>query len=191
VRQRPAHGHLLAVNARHRLALWVRWLALTAAYPDRAYEAAVIGKARNGAAKGSTVSVARLPPRDPDAATRRSLALEHLTTLVDLFDRGMRAPVPVACMASAAYADAARNGRDAEAAGRGEWESGWAFDKEDKDLEHQLVLGGVRTFAELLEERPHDDEAGDGWDETDPTRFGRYARRLWDGLLVCEQVVDR
>jgi len=179
------------VNPRHRLALWVRWLALTAAHPDRAYEAAVIGRARTGAAKGATVTVARLPPRDPDAATRRSLALAHLAVLADLFDRGMRAPVPIACLASAAYADAARAGRDPQAAGRSEWESGWAFDREDKDLEHQLVLGGVRPFADLLAEPPRDDEAGDGWDESDPTRFGRYARRLWSGLLVCEEVSDR
>ena len=32
---------------------------------------------------------------------------------------------------------------------------------------------------------------GDGWEPAETTRFGRYARRLWDGLLAHEQVVDR
>ena len=35
---------------------------------------------------------------------------------------------------------------------------------------------------------PRPDEA---WDETETARFGRYARRLWGGLLACEVVVDR
>ena len=57
-------------------------------------------------------------------------------------------------------------------------------------LAARYVADGV-PLAELLEERPRDDEAGDGWDDDDPTRFGRYGRRLWDGLLVCEEVADR
>ena len=53
------------------------------------------------------------------------------------------------------------------------------------------MLGGVRTFAELLEQPPHADEQGDGWDPAERTRFGRYARRMWDGLLSCERLTDR
>ena len=68
------------------------------------------------------------------------------------------------------------------------WESTWNFDKEDRDPEHLLVLGGERTFAELCEQAPRPDESGPGWDERDPTRFGRWARRLWDGLLRREEV---
>ncbi len=68
------------------------------------------------------------------------------------------------------------------------WESTWNFDKEDRDREHLLVLGGERTFAQLCEQAPRADEAGPGWDERDPTRFGRWARRLWDGLLRREEV---
>ena len=49
------------------------------------------------------------------------------------------------------------------------------------------MLGGVRTFAELLEQPPRADEQGDGWDPGERTRFGRYARRMWDGLLSCEE----
>ena len=33
--------------------------------------------------------------------------------------------------------------------------------------------------------------AGAGWDVFETTRFGRYARRVWDDLLACEEVVDQ
>jgi exodeoxyribonuclease V gamma subunit len=179
------------VNARHRLAAWVRWLGLTAAYPERAFAAATVGQARSGASDGARVTVARIAPLAPDAATRRGLAMADLATLVDLYDRGMREPLPLACVASAAYAEAAASGRDAEAAARKAWQSAWNYPKEDAELEHQLVLGGIRTFDERGQEPPRADEAGDGWDETETTRFGRYARRLWHGLLGREVLVDR
>jgi exodeoxyribonuclease V gamma subunit len=117
--------------------------------------------------------------------------MADLATLVDLYDRGMREPLPLACVASAAYAEAAASGRDAEAAARKAWQSAWNYPKEDAELEHQLVLGGIRTFDERGQEPPRADEAGDGWDETETTRFGRYARRLWHGLLGREVLVDR
>lgn len=179
------------VNARHRLAAWVRWLALTAAHPERPFATASVGQARSGASANARVTLARLPALAPDAPTRRALALEHLATLVDLYDRGMREPLPLACMASAAYAEAKTTGKDADAAGRRAWDSGWNFPKEDAELEHQLVLGGVLRFDDRLEEPPRADESGDGWDEAETTRFGRYARRLWDGVLQSEVVVDQ
>ena len=39
------------VNARHRLAAYVRWLALTAAHPERPFAAATIGQARSRRAR--------------------------------------------------------------------------------------------------------------------------------------------
>jgi exodeoxyribonuclease V gamma subunit len=173
------------VNARHRLAAWVRLLALTAAHPEGAFAAATVGQARSGAADGTRVTIARIPALTTDEA------LAHLVTLVDLYDRGMREPLPLACMASAAYAEAKTAGKDAEAAGRRAWESGWNFPKEDAEHEHQLVLGRVLTFDEWTEEPPRADETGDGWDESETTRFGRYARRLWQGLEGREVLVDR
>jgi hypothetical protein len=103
----------------------------------------------------------------------------------------MREPLPLACLTSAAYAQAAATGGNAERAGRGAWESDWKIDHEDREPEHELVLGGERTFAELLAEPPRPDEAGEGWEETETTRFGRYARRLWAGPLAHEEVADR
>jgi exodeoxyribonuclease V gamma subunit len=179
------------VNARHRLASWVRLLALTAAHPERPFEAATVGRAASGAPDDARVTIARVPLLGPEAATQRAVALEHLGVLLDLYDRGMREPLPLAALTSGAYAQAAAAGKNAEVAGRGAWESPWNYDKEDKDPEHQLTLGGVKTFAELLEQAPGPDEAGDGWEEAETTRFGRYARRLWTGLLSVETLEHR
>jgi exodeoxyribonuclease V gamma subunit len=185
------HGDVLRlatfsrVNARHRLSAYVRWLALTAAHPGRAFAATTIGKARRGAPDSATITIARIAPLEEDAAEQ---ARARLATLIDLYDRGMREPLPLACMTSAAYAAAVFGGDDAAKAARDAWESGWAFPKEDAELEHQLVRGGVLTFDELTAEPPRDDER---WEETETTRFGRYALRLWEGLLGIEAVFER
>ncbi|MCW3047084.1 MAG: recC [Solirubrobacterales bacterium] len=170
--------------AKHRAAAWVRLLALTAAHPERRFTAVTIGRGPGNA----SVAIARLGPLGDDAGGRREAALGHLAALIDLYDRGMREPLPLSCAASAAYAEAAAAGGDAVAAARKAWASEWNYDKEDKEPEHQLVLGGVRTLEELLDEPPHPDEYGDGWDVAETTRFGRCARRMWDGLLGCEEI---
>ena len=190
-------GHVLRtvtfsrVSARHRLAAWVRVVALGAARPERPFEALTIGRARTGAPEGARLTIARVPPVAGAPAGRGEEALRELEVLVDLRDRGLREPLPIACRASAAYAEAAAAGEDAQAAGRRAWESGWNFPREDRELEHQLVLGGVMTFGERLAEPARADEAGDGWDAAETTRFGRYARRMWDGVLAREELVDR
>jgi len=177
------------VSPRHRLVAWVRLLALSAAHPERPFEALTVGRAAAGSEAG--VTIARIPPLAGEPAARRAIALDHLGVLVDLYHRGMREPPPLACLASAAYAAAARDDRDAVAAATGAWESAYTFDREDRDPEHTLVLGGVRTFAEVYAEPARADERGEWWDPDEPRRFGRWARRLWDGLLQCEQVEDR
>jgi exodeoxyribonuclease V gamma subunit len=177
------------VSPRHRLVAWVRLLALTAAHPERPFAALTVGRA--GAGSDAAVTIARIPPLDAEPEARRALALDHLAVLVDLYDRGMREPPPLACLASAAYAAAARDGRDPDAAARGAWESAYQFDREDREPEHRLALGGVVPFAELVAEPARADERGPWWDPDEPRRFGRWARRLWDGLLQCEEVEDR
>ncbi len=82
----------------------------------------------------------------------------------------------------------AARGRGPGARGRGAWKSPWNFTKEDQEPEHTLVLGGVKTLEELLEEPPR---AGEDWTVDERARLGRYARRLWDGLLEREQVTDQ
>jgi exodeoxyribonuclease V gamma subunit len=177
------------VSPRHRLAAWVRLLALTAAHPELEVAAITLGRAPSGS--DGRVTIARIPPLDADPAASRALALDHLRVLADLYDRGMREPPPLACASSAAYAAAARAGGDPVSAGRSAWESAYGFPREDAEPEHQLVLGGVRTFAELLAAPGRADERGPWWDPGEPRRFGRWATRLWGGLLQCEELVVR
>jgi exodeoxyribonuclease V gamma subunit len=179
------------VNARHRLQAYVRWLALTAAHPERPFSAVTVGQARRGASDSATITIARIPPLGDDATEREERARKQLATLIDLYDRGMREPLPLACMTSAAYARATHEGADAEKAARNEWESGWAFPKEDAELEHQLVRGDISSFEELTAEPPRADESGESWDDTETTRFGRYSVRIWDALLQTEAVFER
>ena len=111
--------------------------------------------------------------------------------LLDLYDRGMREPLPLACEASAAYAQAAAAGEDAEAAARAAWKTTFGYDKEDRQPEHLLVYGGAIALAETARRGTAPGERREGWDEAETTRFGRYARRLWDGLLGREELSDR
>ncbi len=109
----------------------------------------------------------------------------------------MREPLPLYCKTTAAWAAAARRGQSgeqaAQAAGKA-WKTpfGNGFPREDMEAEHERVFGGVVGFERVLAEagEPRGDEAGDGWDCSETTRFGRYAHRLWDGLLDYEQLVD-
>ena len=83
------------------------------------------------------------------------------------------------------------NGQDGASTADKAWTSTFDFPKEDRQPEHVLVHGDAVPLARLLEARPGDDERGSGWDETETTRFGRYAMRLWRGLLAAETVSDR
>ncbi|MDP9133767.1 MAG: exodeoxyribonuclease V subunit gamma, partial [Actinomycetota bacterium] len=167
-------GHVLRsvsfsrVNARQRLVAWVRFLALTAAHPDRPFEAATVGRAGYGAGRHASVTVVRLPRLAPE------VALEHLSAVVALYDAGMCEPLPIACKTSAAYAQAMRSGGNAVKAGTSEWQTEWSFPREDDDPEHQLVYGSL-SFEQLLA----------------TTEFDRYARALWDPVLGWEEVEHR
>jgi exodeoxyribonuclease V gamma subunit len=165
------------VSAKHRLAAWVRVLALTAARPERAWTAVTVGR---GPDDGITVARIR-PPGAP--------ALGHLATLVDLHDRGLREAVPLAARTSAAYARARTFGGDAERAARKEWETD-RYPREDDDADHVLAFGGRRPFEDLIAFRPHADEEGPGWDDAERSRFGRLAMRLWAPLLAVEERQD-
>ncbi|MGH8999981.1 MAG: exodeoxyribonuclease V subunit gamma, partial [Acidimicrobiia bacterium] len=178
------------VGPRQRLAAWVRFLALSGAHPERATAAATVGRCRDSRNRRRRVSIARLAPLGDDREQRRALAHDRLGVLVDLYDRGMCEPLPLYVRTSAAYAQALRSGHDARSAATGTWESA-KFANEDKDLEHRLVLGGVTSFADLLSETPRPGEDGAGWAGDEPSRFGRYARRLWDPILAHEQMEDR
>jgi exodeoxyribonuclease V gamma subunit len=157
------------MRPRDRLRAWVKLLALSAARPDRAFTSLVIGRARAGAYQAD-VSVARIAPVG-------AAALAQLEILIDLYDRGMREPLPMSCDASAAYA------QEGVAAADKAWTSTFDYPKEDRQPEHVVVYGRAIPLSELLAQAPRDDEA---WYPDEPSRFGVYARRLWDGLLARE-----
>ncbi len=175
------------VSAKHRIAAWVRLLALTASAPERPFAAATVGR---GQGRGD-VRTAWVRPLGDDAAQRRAAAHAELEVLMDLYDRGMREPLPMFCLTSAAYADAARRGQDGYLAANKEWETEWSFEREDREAEHQMAFGGVLTLSEVLDIPPGDDETGEGWLDAEASRFGRLARRLWEGLLGREEVRAR
>ena len=178
------------VSPQQRLGAWARVLALTAAFPDRPFAAVTVGRARRDAPRTRRVTVARIPPLLPGAPPdeRAARALEQLEDLVDLHDRGMREPLPLYCETSAAYA---AGGRAGETLARKAWTSSFGqAPREDRDDEHVLVLGANTPFDDLLAPEPREDETGAGWTD-DPTRLGRYAHRLWDGLLAVEDVRDQ
>jgi exodeoxyribonuclease V gamma subunit len=155
------HGDVLRrvifsrVGPKHRLAAWVRALALNAC--GHRVQAVTVGRGVGG--HDVSIAVVRVPPVAAEEARRL------LGDLVALYDRGMRHPLPLACQTSAAFA---ANG---EAAARRAWTSEWGFDKEDRELDHRLVFGGVLTFDELM--------AMEG--------FAEDAHALWDELLEVER----
>src|SRR4051812_6511033 len=140
------------LRPRQRLVAWVRLLALTVAL-ERPFEAVTIGTAYE-----QPIAVARISAVDV-ATARRELA-----GLLEIFDAGMREPLPLFCRTSAAYAA----GEDA----RGVWESGWNRRGEDVEPEHLLAHGRALTFDEVV---------------ADP-RFASLATRVWRGLLEHERM---
>ena len=177
------------LNPRHRIAAWVRLLALTAADPDQPFEAVTVGKAPYDS--DGNLAVARIAPLGPDAATRSQRALGALGRLVELRDRGLRDVLPIPSATAAAYARAASTGTDPEAAAGSAWTTRFKVPGEDEDADHVRAFGGILTLAALLELRPRADERGEGWNESEPSRFGRCARRLWDDLLAAETVSEQ
>jgi exodeoxyribonuclease V gamma subunit len=173
------HGDVVASSSysslapKHRLTAWVRLLAVAATQPDRAWSAVTTGR---GAYRRPTWRSTLRAPEDPAAVLR---------ALVDLRDRGLRAPLPVGPGATAAYADRRRAGGSVEeavdAAGR-EWSSRFG-DAKDRHL--QYVHGRAPSLPVLLAAQALPDERA--WAD-EPSRFGVVARRLWDPLLAVEQV---
>jgi exodeoxyribonuclease V gamma subunit len=172
---------------KHRLGAWVRFLALSAARPE--LDATVITVGR-GAGRNPAPQAATLGPLAPTVAERQSQAVRHLAVLLDLYDRGLRAPLPLACNTSAAWAEARYQDKDTEEAFNRAIEK-WDDDRfpgERSDPEHRHVWGPEYALASLMEEVPAADEDGDGWPASETDRFARLACRLWYPLLSHEQV---
>jgi len=151
------------LRARHRLAAWVRLLALVAA-GEPVERAVVVGRYRSGGAVSAFAT--------PEEGDRAAWALDQLKVLVSLRDRGLREPLPLACETAAAFAAAAPRGTEAAIrAATGKWASTFTFPGEDRDPEHDVAFGGVLTFEQLwLRARP----GSDG-------HFATLATGLWEG----------
>ncbi len=177
------------VSPRRRLATWARWLALVAHDPTSEPRAVTVGRHawKRNRAQASVLEPARLPHDD-----LRHSATELLARLVDLYDRGMRAPIPLYCDSSAKSAEQRRNGELATRYVDKEWEtSSYApFPREDVDPYHLLALGGQVPTDDLFAERCIDpDEVS--WVADDDRRFVAYAVRLWQPILDTERVMTQ
>jgi exodeoxyribonuclease V gamma subunit len=109
-----------------------------------------------------------------------------LEQLVELYDQGLREPLPMATKASAAYAGARHNQGDVDEAvraARRPWVSG-DFPGEDADAANELVWGRRSNLDVLLAEEALMDPRA----QPEPTRFGALAVRLWAPLLAAERI---
>ena len=160
-----------SLAAKHRLRSWLDLLALSCAHPDSSWTAHTLGRGRAGTGH------AMVGPLDHRAE-------QWLREVVDLYDRGMREPLPLPVKTACAYAEALRSGDsgDAELKARRTWEtdrfSPTGIPGEDADPAHVQVYG-EHARLEALMTPPRDDE---DWN-TEPHRLGRYALRLWQPLL--------
>ncbi len=160
--------------ARHRLAAWVRYLALSASTGDSQCRAVTIGRQRDG--------VGRAVLHGANAA----VSADVLSLLVRIRDAGLREPLPLALETSAEYAKWRRRGTDREQAETDaclKWEAD-RFKPERDEPEHTLAFGPKTPFARLLAQPPDDDVAF----PHEPTRFGALARSVWEPLLMVEKV---
>ena len=174
------------VGPKHRLAAWTRWLALAALNPARPWEAVTVG--RHPWKKGAVQAV-RL--RSSGESPEGSGALTNLQRLVDLYDRGMRSPIPLYCAASATAAEQRHRDRPVTAFVDKAWETRPhdGYRREDLDPYHVLVLGGQTPTEDLFAE-PCRDEEEVSWAD-DARRFVAYAWRLWEPILQTERSSTR
>ncbi len=168
-----------ALSARHRVAAWVRLLAVAAATGASDWQAVTIGRVKDDApaARRSTLTV----PADPAGV---------LTQLAELRDHGLAAPLPLAPRASSTYATRRLAGASPEeacsdaarawtSAGHGSWRRA----EENNDNAIQFVYGTDAPFSVLWAQPA---QQGESWSD-EPNRFAQLARRVWQPLLDHEQ----
>lgn len=165
------------LSPRHRFAAWLRLLAVAATTGDLEWQAVTIGPYRSGepSARRSTLTV----PADPRAV------LEHV---LDVYDRGLREPLPMAPRTAEKYASCRMRGdgiADAMSDAKRLWTSSRGSYGENADPAVRYVHGVDMPFEQLCAVPPRDDER---WSD-EPSRFGQLARRVWEPMLACETVV--
>jgi exodeoxyribonuclease V gamma subunit len=174
------------LGPKHRLGAWVRFLAISAARPE--LDTSVITVGRGQGRQPPQISL--LAPMAATPVERRQRALDELAVILDLYQRGLTSPLPMACDTSAAWAEARHRGKDEDDAYRAaddKWVGG-LFPGEMSDPEHRYAWGPGCPLARLLEELPAAGESGPGWPASEPRRFARLAGRLWYPLLAHENL---
>ncbi|MGX1809647.1 exodeoxyribonuclease V subunit gamma [Nocardia sp. NPDC055321] len=166
------------VAPKHRMAAWVRLLALAATGDHQSWRAITIGRGKMQRPTWQSTLVS------PNAPTARALLRE----LADLRDRGLAEPLPIVPAASAVYAErrlAGATPEDALLAAEHEFDGG--KDGPGRYGEHtdrylRYILGPAPRFHQLTEAPAGDPSSP----QPEPTRFGELARRLWNPLLTNE-----
>ncbi len=154
-----------------RFKAWITVAALTASDSEMPWAAATVGR---GPQSPRCATLAPLP---------RDVAVAVVEDLVELYDQGLREPLPLPVKSAAAYAEARLGGAepvDAHLRAREKWATG-KFPGEDDDAAHTLVWGRRAPLQVLLTPRLADDDPGE------PDRFAALAVRLWAPLLGHER----
>lgn len=170
------------LGPKHRLESWVRLLAIASSGAVQSAAAVILGRSGSRRAASVAVSELRLNGTNVDPTSSAAAILDRL---VDLYERGMREPLPMYCKTSAEWAARYRTGDGSERNAQKAW-NGDLFDGESVEEAHLMVLGGRVPFHSIFEASPRPDERGPGWVDSEPSRFGRLSRRLWDDLLDHE-----
>lgn len=166
-----------------RLAAWLDLLALTVGHPGTQWNALVFG---SGGKAGPQLS--QLGPVEEENAA------VFLAELLDVYRRGMREPLPLPVKTACTWAQTPGDDWTRGGAAYSDWHSG-RFPGEQDDAYHQLVWGPslplrpdttlpVQQQRGLLAELARDDER---WN-TQATRLGQYALRVWQPLLDHERM---
>ena len=168
----PDQGQIVTVTpsrlgAKHRLRAFAQLAFLSALDPSTPWKAVLIGKR----ASGDKHVAVTLGPIGMDPTDRKWIADAVITDLVDLYDSGMRVPLPLPCGTAFAWQEGLAT---SEAAAFGKAATKWETDRfapEAADRAHQLLLPHAPTLDTLLD-----------------VGFREFAARLWDPILaVCEE----
>src|SRR5215217_3784521 len=152
--------------AKQRLQTWLELLALTATDPSRPWRAVTIG--RGGCSQLGTVNA--------------TWAGKVLTDLIDLRATGLREPLPFSPKSSAEYA--ALRYRDRQPAlYRRQLDKLW---NQERDEAYERFFGVGAGFDAMLAQPSISSEARGSLAE--PTRFGTLARRVFQPLLLVEDL---
>ncbi|MFN2557826.1 MAG: exodeoxyribonuclease V subunit gamma [Nitriliruptorales bacterium] len=177
------------LSAKHRLAAWARLVAITTTAPDTPWQAVTVGRhSYSRKRRQQLAQAAVLPPLAQSPSERKTAATSHLLRLIDLFDRGRRAPIPLYCNTSLKAAEQLQADRSPRRNVDYAWESRDHRGRtgENRDPYHLLVLGQQLSTDELFEERCRELEER-SWADHD-SRFVAYAWRLWEPILAAQRL---